>query len=254
MRGAAYFLNGQYDLAISDCTKAIEIYPGDRLAYYHRGHAYFKKGFYDQAVSDYTKVTEINPKDNDAYEMRGDVNISKGLYDQSISDYTKAIEINPSSLLYRKRGFAYFKKTMFDQAIEDTSKSIELNSNDPEAYTIRGFARLGVVRGFPFQETDKLNKALADFNFAIQIDQNWAEAHKGRAVVHTLKGEFRQTILECDMAIQINVQDAACYDLRGNAYWAGVNDKDRACSDWKRSCELGLCEKYNEAKEKGNCD
>jgi len=43
-RGLAYNHKGDYDLAISDFTKAIEINPRDAEAYYNRGVAYYHKG------------------------------------------------------------------------------------------------------------------------------------------------------------------------------------------------------------------
>ena len=62
----------QYDKAISDYTKAIEINPRFAEAYYNRGLAYGKKGQYDKAISDYTKAIEINPRFAEAYNNRGD--------------------------------------------------------------------------------------------------------------------------------------------------------------------------------------
>jgi Tfp pilus assembly protein PilF len=55
-RGRAYANKGQYDQAISDCTKALEIEPRYAEAYIVRGVAYSRKGQHDQAISDYTKA------------------------------------------------------------------------------------------------------------------------------------------------------------------------------------------------------
>jgi len=62
-----YGLNGQYDQAIADYNKDIEINPIDAVAYYNRGIAYGLNGQYDQAIADYTKAIELNPRDADAY-------------------------------------------------------------------------------------------------------------------------------------------------------------------------------------------
>jgi tetratricopeptide (TPR) repeat protein len=62
-RGVAYYGKGQFDKAISDYNKAIEINPRDAIPYYNRGLAYGKgKGQFDKAISDYNKAIEINPK------------------------------------------------------------------------------------------------------------------------------------------------------------------------------------------------
>jgi tetratricopeptide (TPR) repeat protein len=54
-RGTADLKRGEYDQAISEFTKAIEISPGFAAAYGNRGLAYAKKGEYDLAISDHTK-------------------------------------------------------------------------------------------------------------------------------------------------------------------------------------------------------
>jgi len=64
--------------------------------YNNRGIAYGEKGQYDQAISDFNKAIEINPRYEKAYNNRGIVYRLEGQYDQAISDFNKAIEINPT--------------------------------------------------------------------------------------------------------------------------------------------------------------
>ena len=55
------------------------------------------QGDYDIAMSDYNKAIEINPNYVDAYNNRGNIySQGKGEYDNAIPDYDKAIEINPT--------------------------------------------------------------------------------------------------------------------------------------------------------------
>jgi tetratricopeptide (TPR) repeat protein len=68
---------------------------GDAQFYNNRGTAYGEKGQYDQAISDFNKAIEINPRYNTAYNNRGIVYRLKGQYDHAISDFNKAIGINP---------------------------------------------------------------------------------------------------------------------------------------------------------------
>ena len=75
---------------------------------------------YDQAISDYGKAIEINPKYADAYTNRGDAYDSKGQYDQAISDYSKAIEINPrDAKAYSNREVTFFFKREYEKAWDD---------------------------------------------------------------------------------------------------------------------------------------
>ena len=76
-------------------TQEKQIESMDAEFYNNRGMAYRDKGQYDQAISDYNKALEINSKYAYAYNNRGMAYRDKGQYDQAISDYNKALEINP---------------------------------------------------------------------------------------------------------------------------------------------------------------
>ena len=65
------------------------------MFYNNRGIAYGEKGQYEQAISDFNKAIEINPRYVKAYNNRGIIYRLKGQYEQAISDFYKAIEINP---------------------------------------------------------------------------------------------------------------------------------------------------------------
>jgi len=58
-RGVAYGKKGQYDQAIVDFNKAIEINPRYGKAYINRGAAYFFKREYEKAWDDVSKVQDL---------------------------------------------------------------------------------------------------------------------------------------------------------------------------------------------------
>lgn len=149
-RGLSYLSIKQYDMAISEFTKAVEINPTYAEAYGGRGHAYCRKGEYDRAISDYTTVIKIdtkvmNLKDAHSWRnrgrhlvQRGEACYAKHKYDlaiwdfgKAIEDYTKAIEIDPKNQgTYLERGNAYFRrsdaywgKDEDDKAMEDAEKA-----------------------------------------------------------------------------------------------------------------------------------
>jgi tetratricopeptide (TPR) repeat protein len=134
-RGTIYYEKGEYDLAIADYNKAIEISPAYIEAYYNRGKIYNAKGQYDLAISDYSKAIAINPKLAEAYTNRGNIYKTTGRYALAISDYDKAIELNPTlAEAYNNRGAAYYVKGEYALAISDYSKAIELKPDFAWAY------------------------------------------------------------------------------------------------------------------------
>ena len=60
------------------------------MAYYNRGNTYYTKGDYDQAIYDYSKVIELNPNFAVAYNNRAISYYFKKEYDKVWEDVHKA--------------------------------------------------------------------------------------------------------------------------------------------------------------------
>jgi tetratricopeptide (TPR) repeat protein len=119
-RGIAHGTN--YDWAIRDCTKAIELKPDDAMSYYNRGSVYDRKGDYEQAIRDYTQAIKLKPDYADAYYNRGNAYLNNIRdFNQAIRDYTKAIEWKPDFAVgaYNNRATAHFYLKHYDQAWAD---------------------------------------------------------------------------------------------------------------------------------------
>ena len=134
-RGFAYCQIGQYDQAILDFSKAIEINPQLAHAYNNRGAAYLYKAQYDQAILDLSKAIEINPRLAHAYNNRGWAYIKKWQYDQAISDFNKTIEIDPRfAEAYFYRAIVYFLAEEYDKSLLDVIKAQQLGYQVPPKF------------------------------------------------------------------------------------------------------------------------
>ena len=80
-RGTAYSTIGEYDRAIEDLTKAIELRPNDSRAYYNRGGTFIDKQFYELAIRDFDRALNLSPDDPSLYLLRGVAHIEKQEYD-----------------------------------------------------------------------------------------------------------------------------------------------------------------------------
>jgi len=125
---------------------ALQVTENNYTAYYNRGTALAKRGDYQQAIGDYDKVIEINPTYKEAYNNRGNAYASLGNYRQAIENYDKALEINPKHITaYNNRGNAYLLLGNNRQAIGNYDKALKIDPNYAEAYYNRGhaYANLG---------------------------------------------------------------------------------------------------------------
>lgn len=130
-------LNEQnYEQAISEFTKAVELSPNNADAYNRRGFASNAKGDFDKALLDFSKAIELAPDNADAYNIRGFVYERKGEFDKAILDFTKAIELktnnNPNDLMvayiYNSRAQVYYQKKDYDKTWADLNKAIALGA------------------------------------------------------------------------------------------------------------------------------
>jgi regulator of sirC expression with transglutaminase-like and TPR domain len=117
----------------------LELFPEDApKAYYLRGEAYEKLGNYNQALDDFKKSIELNPYYESGYMGRGILYAKSGNYQQAIEDFDHAIRINPNdSDLYYNRGLSYKLIAKYQKAIQDFDKAIQLNPQNIDAYVNR---------------------------------------------------------------------------------------------------------------------
>lgn len=131
-RGNARYEQKDYDNAIDDYSKAIDINKDYTLAYYNRAFAFIGNKDYDKALNDYDVVVSHNPDYlANAYVIRGSVLRAMKKYDQAIEYYNKAIDIDDGyANAYFNRGIAK-KEYNVDLAgsKHDFEKFIELTEN-----------------------------------------------------------------------------------------------------------------------------
>jgi len=145
-RGVAYCNLNQWEKAIDDFSKAIKIDSNFLRAYYNRGIAYGKIGPMDKSIADYSRLIEIYPKSDKAYANRGVDYFKLGQLDKAIVDYSMAILINPKYTdAYYNRGLAYGKLGNWENAIADYSRVLEIDPNNTLAYSNRedAYKKLG---------------------------------------------------------------------------------------------------------------
>ena len=126
--GKDKFFKKDYQGAIADYSKAIEMDSNFADAYFYRGYAKNTMKDYQGAIADYSKNVELDPKSIDGFIDRGDVKYILKDYQGAINDFTNAIELDKTDYaIYFKRGLAKFDSTIYSASIEDFSSSIQLN-------------------------------------------------------------------------------------------------------------------------------
>jgi len=114
-----YVLESEFEEAIAEFDKAIELNPSNPDYHNDKGIALYELGKYEEAIAEFDEAIELNPN-NPLYHNNKGVALEKlGRYQNAIEEYNKAIEL------------ALYELQMYQDAIEEYNKAIELNPNNP---------------------------------------------------------------------------------------------------------------------------
>ncbi len=128
-RAIAYRLLGNYESAIRDLTRAIEIDP-DASWYGNRGYTWLEMGQFQKAIDDYDQSLRINARNTNVYTRRGWGYVCLKQYDRALADFNTALRLDPKfSAAYVNRGVVWERKGQYDKALEDMNRAYAL---DPE--------------------------------------------------------------------------------------------------------------------------
>lgn len=170
---------GSLDDLISIWTKIIDLeqepYKKARV-YVKRGITFGKKGEYDQAIADFTKALELEPNNIFAHRNRGLACLYKYDHDKAIDDFTKILDEQhhddaEAAGVYLLRGFAYILKRDYGKAIADNTKALEFKLNNANAHLF--YALVHRERGLAYIKNGNFLDAFKDF-----VEANFAEANK----------------------------------------------------------------------------
>ncbi|HVZ27199.1 MAG TPA: tetratricopeptide repeat protein [Rhizomicrobium sp.] len=170
-RCAAHRARGEHDLALADCSKAIELDPSRMAALYIRGAEYEAKGELDKARDDYGRVIAINSGDFNALNRRAWIYAKQKQYDRAIADFTQAVESDDDgtmssensltrATIFGNRCWVRALAKQFDEAQLDCNAGLSLELS------------VGLLddRGFLYFQMGQYDKAIGQYNAALRVD------------------------------------------------------------------------------------
>lgn len=124
--------------AIELYDKAENEYGANATLYLYRSDCYKEMGEYQKAIKDLTKAIEIAPDEEYFKVSRGDVYRNAGMYEKAIADYTACIEKDPlRGYYYYARGWSYELSGDDAKALEDYNTGIDLDKDYPYLFLNR---------------------------------------------------------------------------------------------------------------------
>jgi serine/threonine protein kinase/Tfp pilus assembly protein PilF len=92
-------------------------------------------------------------------------------------------------------------------------------------------------RGEAWQYMKEYDRAIRDYDEAIQLDPKYAQAFSNRGAAWHKKKEYDRAMRDFDEAIRLDPKDAKAFNNRGNA-WLYKKEYDRAILDYDEAIQL----------------
>jgi len=225
-RALSYVALKQYNEALDDCTKKIELDSTSTISYINRA-SYYYKNFqrYDDALTDLDKafslISSSTKLDSNLlfkyYWSKAHIHFKITKFNEAINNYTSAIELNSTNRsIYYERIKCYLKINEFQLAEKDCNTTIKLDNRDPEGYYHMSTILL---------HQKKYLSAINMLTIAITRLPDTTCANQ-YYVINSLEGEA------------ITLSDL--YIKRANLY-KETNAYDEMCLDYKKACEIIEC-------------
>ena len=200
-----YYDKRDFNNALINYTKAINLAPREAASYVRRGFIYHYTGDVPKAYDDYNTAVKLDPS------LKAEPYIQCMLYSQDddqpstgISVCTKTINEFPTfGLAYYKRGVAYRIQENYELALKDFSKSIELYPQ---------FLNSFIYRGLIYSETNRNSLAVTEYTKAIQVvgdnSPKASLAYYNRGLIYENMGRYSEAAADYRKSYQLNPSDS----------------------------------------------
>ena len=216
-RSRAYYYTeiGKRDLAIEDYNSAIKLKfnsKSDYLLFLFRAQRLEDKEEYKLAIIDYDIVIENVPEEIEAYVGKGICLNRLKEYEKSIETYKLGLEIEPNTTeLYVNIGIVLCNLNKLEEAIINYNKALEVDNKNYYAY---------YNRGLTFYNLKRVNEALQDLNQALELQKETEDSHLflWLGVLYAVDGKDNEKAMSfLQKAKKLNNKDAQeCIDELNN--------------------------------------
>lgn len=199
------YIKHDWDLATNYYKRLLRINPENIGAHLTLGTIYYqKKMMYDEGISEFKKVLKLDPLgithfSSWTYNILGWAYLRKGDYEKARTAFKKYVALLPNQA-YPLDCLGNFHLIVgdYDLAITNLQQSLETNPDYHLSYKLLGETYLG--KGM-------YSQALASYERYLDLvieDAQKAEAHYYLGKLYYLKGDYENSISECQYALELN--------------------------------------------------
>ncbi|TRT53867.1 MAG: tetratricopeptide repeat protein, partial [Microcystis aeruginosa Ma_QC_C_20070703_M131] len=236
-RGGQLHRLGRYEEAIKAFDEAIKQNDPDNvyLAWYGKGLALGELGKAQPAMEAFQQAINTLPKREDLKNFHSSIlqNQSVGYrflenYEQALTVINQAISLVPNNPNhYNEKSSVLNQLKRYDEGLAAITQAINLAPRAAWYYN----------RGILYYNQQKYELALADYNKAIDINPNFAEAYNNRGNLYSNQQKYELALADYNKAIDINPNYANAYYNRGLLYY-NQQKYELALSDYSKAIDI----------------
>lgn len=231
-----------YDSVIYFTKLIIQKDPNNTYAYILSEDSKNNIGDYEGALIDVSRAIELDSQNGLLYYDRGIIKENLGYHpvDDIMADYDKAIKMGPQiAQPYYARARLWFvmeEQPNNEKILYNVNLALKYDPNFALAYNLR--ARI-------YEEEGEYESAISDYNMALSIVPENLAFLGNRAYCKTLIGNNAGSFNDYKKVVEISTRLLEIYPKDGDLYYhrasARINlrDIDGACSDWHKSLLYG---------------
>jgi tetratricopeptide (TPR) repeat protein len=222
----------QFLEAKKEYEKALKLNPQLAKAHHNLGDVFYILGEYPQALSSYTQAIHISPQDAEPYCSRASLYFEMRKLKEAQADVNKAIELKPDFVnAHFLSGNIHFALNQKSEACQDWKQALAFGHPEARAKIEKNCANL--VQIAPPRELKIVKKKPQTANEYFNAGEKKLEYR-----------DYEGAIKDFNLAIELDSQYAEAFFGLGSAKFAQGNH-DEACQHWRKALELG----YKKAQE-----
>jgi len=210
--GNSYSEVGDVEMAMTALEKSIEITPSLAESRTNLGNIYLAKGKTGLAIDLYQSALEINLNDSKVYNNLANAYMQTGLTAKAIEFYKLSQSLDRDFVdTYKNLARAYIINGDYDDALSQLHRGEIRSPKDPNIFYFMGEV---------YVKKEQLSEAIYNYEKALRLKPDYAEAYCGIALCHNMSGQVDDEIYYYKKAISVQPEMAAAMVNLGNAYFS----------------------------------
>ncbi len=228
-RGLVFLSKQEYDKAIEEFQRALELNPSFTGALINLGTARMQKGETDKAIQHFHEALKRDPKSIETENLIGNAYMKKKDYQQAEKHLMRALAIEPDFPdALNSLGILYENMGRLEEAINQYKKVIEI-----DRYYAEGYNNIGNI----WKKRGKADQAIQWYEKAIDADPFFIGSYNNIALIHQEKGDFEKATQFIEEALDKAPTNAFVMNNLGSLYFS-QGDLEAAIEMWKKAIEI----------------